>query len=154
MSARKPVFRGLVLLPLLLSVVGCKTWEPATVTPQTLITDERPSSVRVTTADGIQVTLRSPLFVNDSIVSAVAPQPGAVVVPPRVGVPEADVNLMEVPRLSTGRTIALVGAIVAASVSWARIQGAGGGSEERPGPLPKDPALSLTGLVSLLVGWF
>ena len=146
--------RGPVPLALLVALTGCKTWEAATVAPDRLIVDTRPSSVRVTSVDGVRVTLKNPIVVNDSIVSAVAPRPGAVVIPPRVGFPANDVNLVEVPRVSTGRTISLIGAIAAASIAWAQIQGAGLGSEERPTPLPKDPALNLIGFGRLVWSWF
>lgn len=144
----------LVALPVLLLLGGCKTWESTSGAPLRMIEEARPSSVRVTTVDGALVTLKNPLVVNDSIVSGVAPPLGAVVMPPRRGVLDADVNLMEVPRFSGVRTLALAGAIFGASVTWARVQGSVGGSEPRPGPLPKDPALDLVGLVRLLAGWF
>ena len=139
----------LVPVSLLLSLVGCKTWEPAATPPQRLIADVRPSSVRVTSADGVRVTLKNPIFINDSIVSAVAPPPGAVVVPPRVGIPADDVNFLEVARFSRGRTIALVGAIAWASMTWAGSRGAGGGGEESTDPLPK-VSLSVIGVLRLL----
>lgn len=144
----------LVPLALLLALGGCRTWEPATGAPDRLIADVRPSSVRVTSADGSRVTLKNPIFVNDSIVSAVAPPAGALVQPPRLGVPANDVNLLELARFSPGRTIALAAAIAGASITWARVQGAGLGSEERPGPLPKDPYLDMIGVIRLLWGRF
>jgi hypothetical protein len=149
-------FRSRLLLAVLLplSAAGCKTWEPAARSPVDLIREERPSSIRVTGREGVPVTLRNPTLVNDSIVSNVAPPPNAAFPPPRVGVVAADIQLVEVPRLSPGRTIALAGAIAAASIGWARIQGSSGGTDERPGPLPKDPALSLTGVFRLLRGLF
>ncbi len=148
------VKRRLVLVPLLLFLVGCKTWEPAATTPQRLIAEEQPSSVRVTNGDGVRMTLRSPMFLNDSLISVTAPSPGAVVVPLRIGVPADDVVLLEVGRFSAGRSIALAGVIAAASIAWARTQSSAGGSEERPGPLPKDPALSLVGVLRFLLGSF
>lgn len=144
----------LVPVSLLLSLAGCKTWEPTATNPQRLIADARPSSVRVTSADGLQVILKAPIFVNDSIVSAVAPPTGAFVVPPRVGISADDVNSLEVARFSPGRTLALAGAIFVASISWARVQSAGGGNEPRPDPLPKDPSLNLIGVLRLLWGAF
>ena len=149
----KVIIRRLLPALFLLAVVGCKTWEPAPTTLETLMAEAPPPSVRVTTADGDRVTLRNPLVVNDSIVSAVAPPPGAVVLPPRTGVAERDVNLVEVPRLSTGRTLALVAAIAGASALWATVQRAGGGREPRPDPLPKDPALRGFRIFTLSLGF-
>ena len=154
MRVRTPLLRRVVPLPLLLSLVACKTWEPARSAQPGALGEPLPSSVRVTTADGARTTLRNPLFVNDSIVSAVSPPPGSVIVPPRLGVAEGDVNLIEVPRFSTRRTLVLVGAIASASIMWARVQGLGGGREPRPDPLPKDSALDLVGLFRFVLGSF
>ena len=119
-----------------------------------MIAAERPSSVRITDVDGVRRTLKSPMIVNDSIVSFVAPAPGAVVMPPRVGMPANEVNTLELPRVSTGRTIALAGVILGVSVTWARVQGVGLGSGETPDPVLKDGAfgVSLNGLLDLLLG--
>jgi len=155
MHMRKSVPRRLMAVWFALSLAGCKTWEPTTATPARLVAEAHPTSVRVTTADGAQVTLKNPLIVNDSIVSAVSTTPGAAVIPPRLGVSENDVNVVEIPRLSVGRTLALAGVIAAVSISWARIQGSGGGTEPRPEPLPKGTAaLDLIGVVGLLRGIF
>ena len=153
MSVGMPVIRRWAPLSLLFLLGGCVTWEPAAGPPQRLIEDTRPSSVRVTDADGIQRTLKSPMFINDSIVSAQAPPPGAVVVPPRVGVPANNVSLLELPRFSKSRTALLIGAIAGASLAWAGIQGVGLGSEPRPEPLPKD-SFSLVGLVRFVWSGF
>jgi len=144
----------LVPVLLLLLLVGCKTWEPATTTPERLIADAQPSLVRVTNGDGDRMTLKSPMFLNDSLLSVTAPPPGTFVPPLRVGVPADDVALLEVGRFSVVRSIALAGAIAVASIAWAGSRTSAGGSEERPGPLPKDPALSLVGLFRLLRGAF
>ena len=154
MSLGTSAIRRWAPLALLFLLGGCVTWEPAGGPPQRLIEDTRPSSVRVTDADGVQRTLKSPLFINDSIVSAQAPPPGAVVVPPRVGVPASDVSLLELPRFSKGKTALLIAAIAGASLTWAGIQGVGLGSEPRPDPLPKDTAFSLVGLVRLVWSGF
>lgn len=154
MSPRAFCYSSPFFALLLLSVAGCKTWQPAARSPVDLIREERPSSIRVTGSEGVQVTLRNPTLVNDSIVSNVAPPPNAAFAPARVGLAADEVRSVEVARVSTVRTIALVGAIAAASFGWARVQGSGGGTDDRPGPLPKEPALSLTGVFRLLGGLF
>lgn len=141
-------------LLLLLATTACKTWEPSSADVRTVLADERPSSVRVISRDGRQMTLKNPLLVNDSLVSGTAPSPGMVVVPPRPGVLAHEVSTLEVARFSAKRSVALAAGILAASVGWARIQAAGSGSEERPGPLPKDPALDVVGLFRILVRAF
>ena len=139
------------MLGLLLSLGGCKTWEAAP-SPRTAIADARPASVRVTTANGRALTVRNPIFVNDSLVSGSPPPPGMAVIPPRVGVLESEVNTVEIPRFNLARTIAFAGAIVGASLTWARVQGVGLGGEPRDPPLPKDSAFELTAVFRLLVG--
>lgn len=142
-------------VPVLLGMLftGCKTWEPATVAPATLIADAQPSVVRVTDGDGIQTTLRNPIVVNDSLISAAAPQPGVLVSPPRVGVAADDVALLEVGHFSAVRSIALAGVIAVGAITWAGIQASVGGGEERPEPLPKD-TFTLIALFRLLKGAF
>lgn len=140
-------------LVLLLVATGCKTWEPVQTSPSAVLAGDRPSSVRVTSRDGRQMTLKNPLLVNDSVVSGAAPPTGMVVVPPRAGVRADEVSSLEVARFDAGKSVALAAAIIGASVGWASLQGAGGG-EERPGPLPKDSAFDVIGLVRLLVRAF
>ena len=108
-----------------------------------MIEDERPSSVRITDVDGSRTTLKSPMVINDSIVSVVAPPPGTVVAPPRIGMLASDVNTLEVPRVSVGRTVALAAAIVGASITWARVQGGSGSGSEGEEPPNKDGMLTL-----------
>ena len=152
MRVGKTMKRGVVLAALF-SLGACKTWEPAPATLERVLVDDRPSSLRVTTADGLQVTLKNPRLVNDSIVSQAAPPPGSFVVPPRSGVREGDVNLVEVQRFSLTRTLALAGAIAGASITWARIQGAGGGREPGQDPLPKDTALGRLGVFGFFLSF-
>lgn len=115
-----------------------------------MIEDERPSSVRLTDVDGLRTTLKNPVMINDSIVSIVAPPPGTVVAPPRVGVLANDVNIIEMPRVSTLRTVALAAAILGASISWARVQGGSGSGSEVEDPPNKDGMLTLD--VGRLIG--
>lgn len=140
---------AVVLLGLL---AGCKTWQPATVSPERLIAEERPSSVRVTGSGGIRMTLRNPRLVNDSIVSSESAPPGATLAPPRVGVAREDVRSLEVARFSPGRTIALAAAITGASIAWASFATASRGSEPPPEPLPKDSFLALLDGIRLVLG--
>ncbi|NNF14041.1 MAG: hypothetical protein HKN72_12495 [Gemmatimonadetes bacterium] len=154
MTAGAKTVRGTVTLLLLLVGTGCKTWEPVRSDLRTLLAEERPSSVRLTSSDGRAMILRNPVLVNDSLVSGAAPPPNMVVVPARTGVLADEVGTIEVPRFSAGRSAAFAAAILGASLGWARLQGAGLGREDRPGPLPKDPAFDVVGLVRFLVGVF
>ena len=154
MTAGAKTRRRVVPLLLLLAAAGCKTWEPVRTDVGSMLAQERPSSVRVTSSDGREITLRNPLLVNDSLVSGTAPPPNMVVVPARAGVRADEVSTLEVARFSAGRSAGLAAAVIAASLGWARLQGAGFGREDRPGPLPKDPALDVVVLFRFFVGAF
>lgn len=100
------------------------------------------------------MTLKNPLIINDSIVSSVAPAPGAAFSAPRLGVLSGDVRSLEVARFSPVRTIALIATIAAVSVGWARAAGGSrGGSTVEPG-LPKGLALLHWGGLQLVWGLF
>lgn len=98
MSTRTPLARRLIAALLLVLLAGCHSWRPTTVSPQTLISAEQPSSVRVTLLNGETVTVESPTVRNDSIVG---------VMDASVGVASRDVRSLEVRRLSIGKTIGL-----------------------------------------------
>ena len=70
MSTRVPLARRFMAALLLVVVTACYNWQPTTVSPQTLIATEQPSSVRATLTSGEVVTLQSPILRNDSIVGA------------------------------------------------------------------------------------
>ena len=82
---------AVVLIPLHLT--ACTTWRASTLGPTQLIAEEAPSEARVTRTDGARVTIRDPAIRADSIVG----QGGGVAV--------ADVQSIEVRRLSVGNTI-------------------------------------------------
>lgn len=133
------VLRVGAALAALAPLTGCRTWEPVTSSPARLIVEERPSTVRVRTADGAEVTVRSPRVVNDSLVSAVRPSGGtASPAPLRFCLPCGDVRSVEVARFSPVRSAGLAAAIVAVSVAMASFAGDSEGGTNRPGePLPK-----------------
>ncbi len=100
MSARVPLARRFIAALLLVLVTACYTWRPTTVSPQTLIATEQPSSVRVTLTGGAVVTLQSPTMRSDSIIGVLG---GAV-----VAVASSDVGWVEVRRFSIWKTIGFV----------------------------------------------
>ena len=69
-----------------------KPWPPETWTGAFAIAEEQPSTVRVTLADGTQLTIDDPTIQNGSI----------------GGVDLSDVRLIEIRSFSTGKTVALV----------------------------------------------
>ena len=145
------------------SAGACRTWQPVVTDPVQMIAEERPERVRVTVPGGAMVTLRNPMVVNDSIVAAVAPDPGAIVAPPRLGVPAASVEAVEVAHFSRSRTIALGVGIVALSLGWAQVASGSNSGEPpvvdpepkgvaaRPGELTQEPGR--VRLVLLRWGW-
>ena len=98
-------FAASVPLVVLVSLTGCKTWQPIEASPAPWIVRERPQEVRVTTESGARMTLRSPVVANDSIVSPVEGLP----VLPRRGVALADLRTLEVARFNAVKSAALCG---------------------------------------------
>lgn len=139
-------------MALLLATVGCKAWQPATVSPARAVTEERPSSVRIVDTSGDQITIQRPTVRNDSIVEA-DNTPTGLVPRPTVGVPADEVVRMEVARFSPARSVILAGGIVAVAAVWARAAGGseGGSTDIPPGP-DKGVVISLTGLAGWVLG--
>lgn len=151
-SSRKVEYsRTLGTFAVVLLLAGCKTWQPTTLSPERLLADERPPSVRVTVDGGATMTLRNPMLVNDSIVSLEPPTPGLAFELPRIGVSAGAVQSVAVPRFSATRTIGLGAAIAVAAITWARLAGAAGGSLPPDGELPKNPLVVLRGVLG--IGW-
>ncbi len=140
--------RGIVATPviLLLLLSGCKSWHPVMDAPATWIARESPREVRLTAATGDQVTIRRPMVVNDSIVSATARVEVGPFAPPRRGVLAADVRGIEVPRFDPVKTAGLAAAFAAVSVSWARTAASGGGGQ----PAPEEPVSKLAPVLTLI----
>ena len=132
--------RLLPLLALAASATACRTWQPTTLSLEQLIAEQRPERVRVTVPGGAQITLRNPILANDSLVAAVAPDPGVPFATARPGVPAQAVEGIEVAQLSRGRTIALGVGIVAISLGWARFA-----SDNNSGEPQVDPPLEKDG---------
>ena len=134
MNRGVPRSRRVVATLLLALLAGCHSWQPTTVSPGALVSEERPLSVRLTLAGGEIVTVNDPIMRNDSIISVEEGQVGVI------GVPTRDINSLEVRRFHAGKTIGFVAATVAIALGWARVAtGSSGGAEPGPGPLPKGP---------------
>lgn len=121
---------GPILALALLS--GCKSWQPVVEAPASWIAREGPDEVRLTAATGAQVTIRSPIVANDSIVSASDPEPVGPFAPPRPGVPVRDVQGIEVPVFDAVKTAGLGAAFLAVSITWARTASRTGGGQQPP----------------------
>lgn len=130
---RERVFSTAAILALVL-LSGCKSWQPVMDTPEGWIARESPLEVRLTAATGDQVTIRRPIVVNDSIVSAAARVAVGPFAPPRRGVRLSDVHRFEVPRFDPVKTAGLAAGFLAVSISWARTVGRTGGGQDIPEP--------------------
>lgn len=113
---------------------GCKSWQPVMEAPEGWIARESPREVRLTAATGVQVTIKSPIMVNDSIVSASDSVAAGPFARPRSGVLASDVQGIEVPRFDPLKTAGLGAAFLAVSITWARTAGKLGGGQEVPEP--------------------
>lgn len=112
MRTRTPLTRRFIAALLMVLLTACHSWRPTTVSPQGLIAEDEPSSVRVTLTDGETVTVRNPTMRNDSIVGATDAD---------VGVASQDVRLLEVRHFSVGKTVGLVLGIAAGVVAVAAV---------------------------------
>lgn len=103
MSRRWPL---LLLLILTLPLAGCRTWQPAGMSPEALLAADPPPRVRVIRTDGEVLTLLVPEIRAGAMVATAAP--GAVML--------EDIERLEVRRTDTLRTVAFVlpGAILVA----------------------------------------
>ncbi|MBT8489151.1 MAG: hypothetical protein HKN72_16865 [Gemmatimonadetes bacterium] len=98
----------ILLLVLVLPLAGCRTWQPAGMSPEALLEVDPPPRVRVTRTDGEVLTLLVPEIRAGALIATAAP--GAVMI--------EDIRLLEVQRIDVLRTVAFVlpGAILVALV--------------------------------------
>lgn len=114
------------------------------MSPERLIAEQRPPSVRITTSGGDAVTLRRPIILNDSIVSTVTSVSGRTFAPSQSGIATRDIRSIDVERFSAGRTIAFAAGIAAIAIGWASVAGdSEGGSTIITEPPPKGVVVSL-----------
>ena len=128
---RESVFTTVTVLALTL-LSGCKSWRPVMEAPESWIVRESPEEVRLTAATGAQVTIRGPIVVNDSIVSASDSVMAGPFAASRRGVLASEVRGIEVPRFDPIRTAGLAAAFLTVSITWARTAASGGGGQRPP----------------------
>ena len=129
MRTRVLVARQLIATLLIGLLTGCHSWQPTTVSPHTVILEERPSGVRFRLPDGDTVTVMDPLMRNDSILSTEAGM---------VPIASQDISGLEVRRFSTRKTIVFAASIVGVIVGWTRwATRRSGGFDPGEEPLPK-----------------
>ncbi len=110
MSTRSLLARRFIAALLMVLLTACHSWRPTTVSPQRLIAEDQPSSVRVTLMDDETVTIDDPTMRNDSIVGAT--DEGRALTRRAVEVASRDVRLLEVRRLSVTKNIVLAVSLI------------------------------------------
>ena len=121
MRTRTPLARRVIAALLMVLLTACHSWEPTTISPQQLIPEDQPSSVRVTLLNGETVTVGNPTMRSDSIVGATGDADVAAVA-------SRDVRLLEVLRFNAAKTFTLAVplALVAAGMIVAPLIALGG----------------------------
>lgn len=119
------MLRRLVASVLLSSMLACTTFRPV-VNYRQYVQMSQPSRLLVTPRDAQPVLLEGPRFVNDTLVGFVSGRyqefaPG-------------DLRQVQVRQAATGRTVLLVGAIVAVSAVLISILASGGTPTGPPNP--------------------
>ena len=103
--------RGLGVLPVV-AALACTSNQRVTVSPEpeslaTYLGQDHPSDLRVTRASGPAFWLHNPAVAGDSLVGVVGREQPA----PRRAIAISDIRALEVPRVSAGRTVGLVGSV-------------------------------------------
>ena len=112
MSTRSLLARRFIAALLMVLLTACHSWRPTTVSPQRLIAEDQPSSVRVTLMDDETVTIDDPTMRNDSIVGVRDADGALMGSGSPVGVASRDVRLLEVRRLSVTKNIVLAVSLI------------------------------------------
>jgi len=100
--------RRLVVWLLLSSgLAGCTTWEVQELTPQQVITEMKPTRIRVTRTDSARLVLVRPQVTGDSVIGSV---PGR-----RMTIPLSEVTGISVQKSNPLGTVALVLGLLAAA---------------------------------------
>ena len=119
---RLPVMYGLLLS----SVIACTRWQLAEISPERLVTETKPSRIRVTRLDSTRVELIRPHVSRDSLIGSATPSGPPVSVPLSA---VANVSVIKVKPVETiALAVAISGAAVAAIVALALAKNGGPGS--------------------------
>ena len=104
--------RSLPLFALLfaLGLGGCVTWQPVTTPAAELMATEAPERIRITTSEGVTMTLLGPEIRAGALIGTLSP--GAALI--------EDISVIEVEKVSVLRTIGLTApaAALVALIAW------------------------------------
>ena len=92
-----PQVPRLVAIVITVPLLACSSWAPFAVGPQGFPSDERPTSMRVTSTGGAVVTVQGPSLINDSITGSTEFGP--------VRMDRRDLRLLEVRRVSVLKSV-------------------------------------------------
>jgi hypothetical protein len=119
--------RGVSALLLLIYLPACASWHLGTPNPAQFVETERPEQVRVTRTDGSSFTLASPSIRGDSLIGRGGGGLSREDSARTVAVPLSDVSKVEVRKTSVGKTLAMVGGVLAALLIIGCATTSGGG---------------------------
>lgn len=102
-----PVTCGLLLS----SVLACTRWQVEEISPERVVSEKKPSRIRVTRSDSTRVELVRPHVSGDSLIGSVTPSG------PPVSIPLSAVAHVSVAKAKPGATIALLLGIGAAALA-------------------------------------
>jgi hypothetical protein len=104
--------RPFVALTLIVTYsAGCQSWQVVGPNPAEYLQSHIVEAARITRTDGTVLELRNPSVAHDSLTGLV---PGTPPTSLQVSLPLTEVDSLAVRKTNTGRTIALIGGIVAA----------------------------------------
>lgn len=137
---RRESWRPIALLLAALTLGGCMTWRSATIPTRTLLASQTETVVRVRRHGGEKLVLLAPRITGDTLHGSL-PHGSEYGGSWDVAIPLADVEGVEVERISAGGTMLLLAAVGATAV--AVVAAISGGSNEpvrQPSPPPSGPS--------------
>ena len=114
-----------ILLPVYLS--SCTSWQVQSVSPEQVVTEDQPSTIRVTLTDSSELEMEQPRIVGDTLRGLVKGKPFSGTVKDEISLIERDVLLADIATVRVKKTnattsillgvgiVAVVGVVIIAS---------------------------------------
>ncbi len=100
-----PSWRRLLSLSLLAVHLGaCTTWRVQQPTPETVIRDRAPTTIRITRTDGSTVIVHRPMIEGDSVVGQLTGSESADTAAKRIAIPLSAIEAVAIRRLYVLKT--------------------------------------------------
>lgn len=111
-----PSWRRLLSLSLLAVHLGaCTTWRVQQPTPETVIRDRAPTTIRITRTDGSTVIVHRPMIEGDSVVGQLTGSESADTAAKRIAIPLSAIEAVAIRRLHVLKT---AGVFVLINLAW------------------------------------